>query len=256
MLQHTGFFFTIGMQGTVGGGVQADGSVNEKPNGNTGKKVTSTSHHHRLLDPNNHHQKFSPKWVRIKHLLQKFQRVFGSMGRGFVGLIMRGPCERGAERIKELRAFGNNNGSHNLILRDIPKTWNGLIVTENERLALHTLNTKRLVLVASKTSGGISPWIQTASSTEFLRFLRHRNGNIDEAWTKIIAHAKWRISKYGADTIVRENAFEKSELNREVFWLGMSKQDCPTLVIRTKAHDGADYNEDPKVFTRYLQLHS
>ena len=250
MLQHTGFFFMVGMQGTVGG-VRADKSVNDKPNAN-GAKVTTTSHH-RLLDQKNP-QKFPP-WIRINRVLQKLQRVFGSVGRGFVGLIMRGPRERGAERIKELRAFGTSNGSHQLILKDIPKTWNGLTVTEKERVALHTLHAKRLATVASKTSG-MSPWIQTASSTEFLRFLRHRNGNVDEAWTKIIAHAKWRISKYGADTIIRENAFEKSELNREVFWLGMSKQDCPTLVIRTKAHDGADYNEDPKVFTRYVYFRS
>ena len=247
MLQHTGFFFTIGMQGSAMGGVQADGSINnEKPNTNAAK--VTNSHHHRLLDQQNH-SKVQSKWASIKHILQKVQRVFGTVGRGFLGLIMRGPCERGAERIKDLRAFGSNNGSHHIILKDIPKTWNGLSVTEKERVALHTLHAKRAATVTNKVSG-LSPWIQTASSTEFLRFLRHRNGNIDEAWMKIIAHAKWRISKYGADTIIRENAFEKSELNKEVFWLGMSKQDCPTLVIRTKAHDGADYNEDPKVFTR------
>ena len=60
-------------------------------------------------------------------------------------------------------------------------------------------------------------------------------------------HDQWRASKYGADTIMRENAFQNSEMNREVFWLGLSKQDCPTLVVRTKAHDGIYYDEDPKV---------
>ena len=61
------------------------------------------------------------------------------------------------------------------------------------------------------------------------------------------SHAVWRTSKYGSETIVRENAFQDSEMNREVFWLGLSKQDCPTLVVRTKAHDGIYYDEDPKV---------
>ena len=68
----------------------------------------------------------------------------------------------------------------------------------------------------------------------------------------ILAHAKWRATRYGADSIVRDNAFVHSEMHREVFWLGLSKADCPTLVIRTKAHDGADYNEDPKVFTSFI----
>ena len=28
-------------------------------------------------------------------------------------------------------------------------------------------------------------------------------------------HAAWRISKYGSETIARENAFQDSEMNRE-----------------------------------------
>lgn len=162
---------------------------------------------------------------------------------------MRGPRERGAERIKELNgALGSSaRGRHHATPTDIPKVWNGLAVTEKEKLSLLALHSKR---TGTPRSIGVSPWLQTASSTELLRFLRNKSGNVDDAWKTIVAHARWRVSKHGADTIVRENAFEHSVLNREVFWLGLSKSDCPTLVIRTKAHDGADYNEDPKVFTR------
>ena len=67
-----------------------------------------------------------------------------------------------------------------------------------------------------------------------------------------MTHAKWRTSKYGADTILQEDSFQNSQMNKEVFWLGVSTTNCPTLVIRTQAHDGVDYNEDPKIFTRLV----
>lgn len=128
-----------------------------------------------------------------------------------------------------------------------PISWGGSIVTENEKLGLDYLNSMRNNI---STGENMSPWLHTATSTDILRFLRARNGNAEEALKHVIAHAKWRTTQYGADTIIKENSFSGSAMNKEVFWLGISSTDCPTLVVRTQAHDGADYNEDPKIFTR------
>lgn len=128
-----------------------------------------------------------------------------------------------------------------------PTSWGGSPITDKEKEGLDYIETMR----KSYTIGnGISAWLHTATSTDLLRFLRARNGNAQEAFKNILTHAKWRTTEYGADTILQENRFKSSPMNREVFWLGISSTDCPTLVVRTQAHDGADYNEDPKIFTR------
>ena len=132
----------------------------------------------------------------------------------------------------------------------LPLSWGGSVVTEKERSSLLLLNGKRLDTV---TSHGVSPWLKNASATDFLRFLRAKNGDVEEAWKMIYAHAKWRTSNYGADTILKNRQFLGSILHRELFWLGESSEGHPTMVIRTQAHDGADYNEDPKIFTRYVR---
>ena len=129
----------------------------------------------------------------------------------------------------------------------LPTVWGDLTVTEKEKLSLVALNERRMKV---DSMPGLSPWLKKATATDFLRFLRVKNGNEEESWAMIIAHAKWRISKYGADTIVNNREFDGSVLHRELFWLGVSTGGVPTLVIRTQAHDGADYNEDPKIFTR------
>jgi hypothetical protein len=128
-----------------------------------------------------------------------------------------------------------------------PHSWGGISVTEKERLALIFLDEKR---TSVDSIHGLSPWLKTATGTDFLRFLRVKNGDQNEAWNMIYAHAKWRVTKLGADSILRNKDFEDSVLHRELFWLGVNAEDHPTLVIRTQAHDGADYNEDPKIFTR------
>ena len=101
-----------------------------------------------------------------------------------------------------------------------------------------------------RSSSGISPWLWEANEIELLRFVRAHNGNPDLVWNKVLTHAKWRVSEYGADTVVKENKFEHSMLNHEVFWWGENRQGCPTLIVRTRAHDGAYYDEDPRIFTR------
>jgi hypothetical protein len=129
----------------------------------------------------------------------------------------------------------------------VPSSWGGLAVTEKEGSSLKALHERR---VAVRSGNGISSWLMRATGADFLRFLRTKNGDTDAAWHMILAHAKWRTTKYGADTICRNHAFDRSILHRELFWLGVSEEGHPTLVIRTQAHDGADYNEDPRVFTR------
>jgi hypothetical protein len=137
-------------------------------------------------------------------------------------------------------------------LADLPQSWNGRAVTDKERAALLAMHTRRAALLAGGLPAGYSPWLQGAKSLELLRFLRHKHGHLEEAWRMVVGHARWRPTRHGADTIARGNAFEGSPLHREVFWLGLSKQGCPTMVIRTKAHDGADYNEDPTIFTAFV----
>jgi hypothetical protein len=163
----------------------------------------------------------------------------------------------------------DGESSRTAAVSDIPVSWNGHPVTAKERATLEVFHARRQSATdtgdrsgagvgsssagsSSAGAGAVSPWLQTASSTEFLRFLRHKHGSQEEAWKMILTHARWRVSKYGADTIVRDSPYEHSALHREVFWLGLSKSDCPTLVIRTKAHDGADYNEDPRIFTSFI----
>ena len=130
-----------------------------------------------------------------------------------------------------------------------PVSYGGCITTEKEKAGLDFLDSERRLI---NIQGDISPWLHSATSTDLLRFLRARNGNVEEAFKSIMTHAKWRTSKYGADTILKEDSFQNSQMNKEVFWLGVSTTNCPTLVIRTQAHDGVDYNEDPKIFTRLV----
>lgn len=150
---------------------------------------------------------------------------------------------------KSFQFFNKNNLASKKFI--IPTTWGGIKVTENERKSLTLLNKKRLDSIKTEK---ISQWLCGATGTDFLRFLRVKNGNVDDAYNMILSHAKWRLSKDGADTIIKSNKYKESVLKNEIFWLGMNKHKVPTLVIRTQAHDGVDYNEDPKVFTRFVYM--
>jgi len=93
-------------------------------------------------------------------------------------------------------------------------------------------------------------WLLKVTDTELLRFLRAKNGNEEKAWQMITKHVAWRNSKYGADSEFTATFFKDSPLHKEVFWMGLNKENCPTLVVRTQIHDGMYYNDDPNVFTR------
>ena len=102
-------------------------------------------------------------------------------------------------------------------------------------------------------------WITTqATEVELLRFVRHHKSADTEAlFSAICKHVEWRTSPLGAETVSRPEHIAArrryyEQLSAEVFWLGVSKTGCPTLVIRTQIHDGAMYGEDPRAFTSFL----
>lgn len=96
-------------------------------------------------------------------------------------------------------------------------------------------------------------WLREASSFDIERFLNYNNGNVIKAYESLIKHANWRTQKHAAnDVLSRSSDFEKSNLNQEIFWMGETKNKCPTLVIRSNYHDGADYDEDPVKFTDFV----
>lgn len=131
----------------------------------------------------------------------------------------------------------------------------------NERICLEQLRALRDQLDPSLKTH----WLEQAIDVEFLRFIRaSKSVNCAEAWKGILHHAKWRASRYGPDGAMTTSSstgpealaktefdFTDSPLHVEAFWLGLSKQGCPTLVVRTQVHDGIYYDEDPKIFTRY-----
>jgi hypothetical protein len=106
-------------------------------------------------------------------------------------------------------------------------------------------------LLSSYHSEAQSKWIRNdeVEDTELLRFLRARNGNIQQAYKMIIAHDKWRVSQFGAESDYIKSAYIHSPLKHEIFWLGLDKEGCPTLAVRTQVHDGLYYNDDPKIYT-------
>eukprot|EP01039_Chlorochromonas_danica_P008872 gene8872-9784_t len=66
----------------------------------------------------------------------------------------------------------------------------------------------------------------------------------------IIAHDKWRVSQFGAESSWIKTVYYGSPLEQEIFWLEKSnKEECATVVLRTQLHDGFYYNDDPKIYT-------
>ena len=124
-------------------------------------------------------------------------------------------------------------------------SWNNEESDDEELSKVDTLRSQ----LKSIRSG--SRWLREVTDVELLRFLRARHGHVDDAVKMIEAHVAWRSSQYGADSDLIKTAFVNSPLRHEIFWLGLNKENCPTLVIRTQVHDGVYYNQDPKVYTGY-----
>lgn len=127
-------------------------------------------------------------------------------------------------------------------------SWNGVKFTSSELNGVVAL--RDLVNEQDMAKVDSPAWLGSVTDVELLRFLRARNGNIKETWKMILNHAKWRSSFFGVDSEFSKQFKQTSPLNYEAFWLGLDKNDCPTLVIRTQIHDGIYYNEDPRIFAR------
>lgn len=174
---------------------------------------------------------------RLREILQKFSRTVAN-------LFRRKKTPKVVVIEEPIKLIPQNSPNKDNVY---PISWGGSPITEKEKVGLDFLEAIRRNYI---NDTDVSSWLQTATSTDLLRFLRARNGNAEEAFKNILAHARWRLSLYGADTVYNEHTFNNSAMKKEVFWLGVSSSDCPTLVVRTQAHDGADYNEDPRIFTR------
>lgn len=112
---------------------------------------------------------------------------------------------------------------------------------------------KRLGRASSET--GSTAWLGEATELEYLRYLRRSRGKRDEAFKSMVEHSKWRAGKHGIDSIRKsgDKRFPPNHpLHREVFWLGVAKDNTATLVVRTQAHDGKDYGENPQEFVDFI----
>jgi hypothetical protein len=85
---------------------------------------------------------------------------------------------------------------------------------------------------------------------ELLRFLRHHRGDTTCTLASLQAHVEWKTTIRGTEEVARRKLVIHSPLQEEIFWLGVNKEDCATLVIRTQLHDGSYFNEDPALFER------
>lgn len=96
---------------------------------------------------------------------------------------------------KQYSIFNRKPKKQNPPVLTLPVSWGGVAVTEIEKSSLKSLHEKRLAVAIDSHIEKISPWLHKASSTDLLRFLRVRNGDEDEAFKMILAHAKWRTTK-------------------------------------------------------------
>ena len=148
----------------------------------------------------------------LLEFVRKLQQLWASLGRRIIDFILL--PHRSAQREEErlLLQHGSNGGDNHPsksglvvvnnadakgtknLLNDIPVTWNGVTVTDKEKQMLYALHAKRVALMSKncktskackRTQAGhnTAPWLETASSTEFLRFLRHKHGNTPDGTT-------------------------------------------------------------------------
>ena len=207
----------------------------------------------RSLDCGNSNDNQSALSRAFGSLLKKLperNRIEKSSPISFLNVFSRLLPEKNQTNQRNVNSFFRrlpSRSSSNAAVFVLPKSWGGLAVTEKEKASLLILHKQRL---AAQNNNVDSTWLQTATPTDLLRFLRTRGGDPTAAWKMISAHSKWRTSRHGADTILKNHLFDRSILHRELFWLGVGTDGHPTLVIRTQAHDGTDYSDDPVVFTR------
>lgn len=127
-------------------------------------------------------------------------------------------------------------------------SWAGVPASADE---VQSLSQLRTLIEVRKTEYPDVRWYSKVKDVELLRFLRAQQGNIDDAWTMITEHVAWRSSTYGADSPLAKHNFLNSPLHHEVFWAGVNKAQCPTLVIRTQVHNAMYYGHDLQIYERY-----
>lgn len=131
---------------------------------------------------------------------------------------------------------------------------------ELEQLAyLRALSMSSAHSTNSKDDARTFEWItKNATDVELLRFIRfHKTSDPGSIFLAIKKHVTWRFSSLGAVTVsseqdIRSKKHAYDQLAQEIFWLGVSTNGCPTLVIRTQMHDGKMYNEDAQLFTSFV----
>lgn len=128
------------------------------------------------------------------------------------------------------------------------------VVTEKEWLLVSELRNRSLAFaVPNKDEYSRSWWMWNdgdgLTDLEYLRFLRHNNGNLEVAWKHLQETSDWR-AKNNVDDVLSEEHWEDFEATKELFWLGDDKEGRPTLVLRSiHHHPGA---LDPDKFLRYV----
>jgi hypothetical protein len=207
--------------------------------------------------------------------LRAFLHFIRSIKDGVKKLV--GSLWNGAGRSGSYAQGGECGGS----IRDQNLIWGGVAATAEEVEAISLMQTEidnflgrgsgegsavdsskaksRMPLLKrfGRSSGdtGSTAWLGEATELEYLRYLRRSKGKRDDAFKAMVEHSKWRAGKHGIDAIRKngEKRFPPNHpLHREVFWLGVAKDNTATLVVRTQAHDGRDYNEDPQEFVDFI----
>jgi hypothetical protein len=171
------------------------------------------------------------------------KRIFNAMRSLFVfqrhsSMLKRVPDGNQSE------LYGDAKGDSVLLQRK-EISWSGKPATELESKQVVELQQMLRAYTEKK-----SQWLlEGPYSVELLRFLRSKNGNVGQAYKALLQHDKWRVSSHGAESEFVQKAYQHSPLAREIFWLGLNKEGCPTLVVRTQLHDGVYSNDDPRIYT-------
>ena len=241
--------------------------LNNSKNDNNDDNVNGSNHSINHKNRNRYNNEFdddieiisssSQNTITSQDIIDVFKQYFDLLGQK-VSRKVNGWVKKNANMItlptdEDIYRFDVAFGvEHDDSIDQIPKTleWGGVRVSDAERSALVYVRIMREKLKRSSSNEyGSSSWLFTASDKELLRFVRGQIAHKEDAWKAILAHAKWRNSKYGADKV---GDFSNNFMHYEIFWLGLNKQGCPTMVVRTVAHDGAHYNEDPELFTAFF----
>jgi hypothetical protein len=127
--------------------------------------------------------------------------------------------------------------------------WGGEVATALELASIQSLRET----ISSGAQHGKAVSSCELMDVELLRFLRHHHGDTTSALLSVQAHRTWKAALRRPEETARRKLVLHSPLQDEIFWLGVNKENCATLVIRTQLHDGSYFDEDPALFERCVQ---